>query len=62
MFEYVVAAIAILIAIGLLLRYGSSSIGLLKAGGSALYQETALLSQANSSNVNFPYHGPSSGA
>lgn len=61
MFEYVVAAIAILIAIGLLLRYGNSSLGLLKAGSSAIYQETSLLTLANSGNVNYPYHGPTSG-
>jgi hypothetical protein len=57
MIELIVTAIAVLIAIGLILRFGGSSIGLLKAGGSALYQETSLLTLANSSNAQYPNYG-----
>lgn len=61
MVEYIVGAIVLLIAIGLLLRYGNSSIGLFKAASSGVYQETALLTLANSGNVQYPYQGPTSG-
>lgn len=54
----ILTIIAVIIIIGLVLRYGNSAIALVKASSSGLYQETALLTLANSSNVSYPYHGP----
>lgn len=57
-FKGILTIIAVIIIIGLALRYGKSSIALLKGTTSGLYQETALLTLANSNNVNYPYFGP----
>ena len=50
--------VAVVIIIGLVLRYGKSAIGLVGGLSSGLYQETALLTLANSKNVSYPYYGP----
>jgi len=57
-FKGILTILAVIIIIGLLLRYGNSAVALVKASTSGLYQETALLTLANSSNVSYPYHGP----
>jgi hypothetical protein len=49
--------IAAIIIIGLLLRYGTSSLNLVKALGSAAYQETSLLTLGDTANVSYPYYG-----
>lgn len=50
--------IAVVIIVGLALRYGKSSIGLLNSAASGLYQETSLLTLANTHNTSYPYYGP----
>ncbi len=59
-FKGILTLIVVVIIVGLVLRYGSSSLALLQAAGSTAYQETALLTLANSSNVTYPYYGPGS--
>lgn len=49
---------AIIIIVGLVLRYGSSSIDLVKSTFSGLYQETSLLTLQNTANGSYPYYGP----
>jgi len=54
----ILTILAVIIIIGLILRYGNSAVALVKASSSGLYQETSLLTLANSSNASYPYHGP----
>ncbi len=54
----IVLLIALVILVGLALRYGNSSIGLFKTAGSAVYGETQLLTLANTGASNYPYYGP----
>ena len=56
-FKGILTIIAAIIIIGLILRYGSSAVALVKASSSGIYQETSLLTLANSSNVSYPYYG-----
>lgn len=58
-FKGLLTILAIIIIVGLVLRYGNSAVALVKSSSSGLYQETALLTLANSNNVNYPYYGPS---
>jgi hypothetical protein len=53
-FNSLLTIVAVIIIIGLILRYGGSSVALVKALGSAAYQETTVLTLGNTSNVNYP--------
>ena len=57
-FKGLLTIVAVIIIIGLALRYGKSAIGLVTAGSSGIYQETSLLTLQNTRNGSFPYYGP----
>jgi hypothetical protein len=57
-FKGLLTIVAVIIIIGLVLRYGKSAIDLVKAGSSGIYQETSLLTLQNTRNGNYPYYGP----
>lgn len=57
-FKGLLTIVAVIIIIGLALRYGKSAIGLVTAGSSGIYQETSLLTLQNTKNGNYPYYGP----
>ena len=50
--------VAVIIIVGLVLRYGLSSIGLVNAISTGANREISLLTLQNSGYGNYAYHGP----
>ena len=57
-FGAIATLLAAIIVIGLLLRFGKSTIGIVKAGSSGLTAETNALTLVGTSGGSSAYHGP----